>query len=703
MEELCKAIPGTRTAALLWLTDSEWDLLVLDRYASGVTNQKVPGQLANLFVPKGGDWPSVLAKCAPVRSWAQQHGFATGHAVVPVAAPDPIGYVQLWSDVELGAADLRKFDPLCEAFAAFLKQGRISRRLHALADIQEGGQGATSVRDWLTTAAKVALRNTSGSVCLVFREMTGGGFRADAIATVKESEVKESEIVLLDPAAAELEAMGVSVIKRVAQIGEARRVPRLSVSAMRKRAFDAEEHDEKLGAKVATEILHEDILSVLIAPVMFENHALAVIVLLNKRSASHLSAVFSETDKIMLQSVCQYLSGLLPSTVMNEAVRAIGELVSPRMLKLEDERRKLFEVIEKAIPGVTGAALIREQPRSKTPKLELLGGILSTSDHHLMLSRTDEHVKVPGATSKSGVEHFLYTTRIESEALDSRCHLTIESTRDFLISFERGVLAFFTKELLHPLLLEQNLDSLMELRHALRSGLTGVVGYVNEAMGCYELYRDLHYAPSLLSVARFRKALERARFASEKTNQLLEESRLTLGLISSASLRVGAFTLSKVIKRVLDVLRPFAKERRIELMFNNAMPDDLDRVTIDRLLTEMMIFNLVDNAIKYSHRDRNVLVHLSPSRGDWVIQVTDYGVAVRTEDSVAIFEPFVRRPTGHRSDSRPGTGLGLPVAKRIAEAHGGKITVKSRFAGDDVSETTFSIRIPRVLPRESRE
>jgi signal transduction histidine kinase len=696
MRELCLLVPGSRVAVLLWLVDIDWRLLVLNRYASNVTDEVTPKELENLLlerspdVPAGEPWVTIIEQCPEIRQWARRHGFDNGQVVLPVAldAGVSIAYAQLLSAEQLDQEQVERLRPICEGLAAFLVLSREQRELVALKDIQTLRQPELSIRQRLTHAAEVVRRNISAKACLVFRELPKGGFRADAI-------------VPGDPDRLELKAERISVIKRVAQIGHARRVPKFYDTAMRTRAFDSDAHDVKLGQKVEDEILNEPIRSVLIAPVMIERHPIAVMVLLNKRSDSHLGAIFSETDKTVLEIVCSYLSGTLPSIVMNEAMRAIGEIVSPRALSDPVEKRRLFEIIERAIPGVRGAALVRQHRGDIEPQLDALGEPISTTDARLVFASLDEHVKIAQFPDD---DRYLYTTPIKSDVLDRTCYLTVEMTRDFLLDFEKRILTFFKKELLHLLLLEQNLDSLTgnftELRHALRTGLTGVVGYVHEAIGCYEIYKSLGYAPSALNQARFRKSLERARFAAQTTTNLLEESRILLGQINRTTLRVGSYSLVRLVRRVLDNLRPYAGERRIELVFDNSIPANNDLASIDRQLVEMAIFNVVDNAIKYSHREESVRVRLGRSRTrDWVIEVADHGTLINPEDREIIFEPFVRRSTGETGRARPGTGLGLPVAKRIVTAHGGSIDFKSiPIDGANAAVTTFVVRFPRVLP-----
>jgi signal transduction histidine kinase len=700
---LLQFIPGDRTAVLLWLLDTQWQLLVLSRYSSNVTTEPVPSALKYLTVASPSESSeSKLTACPEVRSWAQMHRFADGCAVLPVALALPapaIGYVQLLSNVPIGAADLTEMEPICEALASFIERGRQRRRLTALENIQSRQTGNVSLSDRLDTAAQVVLANTSAKGCLIFREVPDGGFRADAIVCLTD----QCEVTTLDAKELKLQAQGVSVIRKVAELGNARRVPVFYNDEMRAQAFGDAEHDEQLGRRVERKVLSgEEIRSVLIAPVVFEKHPLAVVVLLNKRADSHLGAVFSETDEFVLVAVCEYLSGVLPSIVMNEAMRAIGEIVTPTALSNEQQKAAVYNVMKTSIPGVVGAVLIRRHRTDIGPTVEVIGGNIEGDFQTLPLR---EVTRVSRGPTRMG-ERFAYATEIAWDVLDIPTYLGIEMTRDFLCGYEVHILNFFARELLHALLLEQNLLSLTghfaELRHALRTGLTGVVGYVEEALGCYELYKGLNYAPSVLSQARFRKALERANLSAKTTHFLLEDSRLLLGQFNRANLRVGSQSVSRLVRKVLVTLRHYANERRVRVVFQNAMPEDLDVASFDSQLIEMAMFNIVENAIKYSHREQNVIVMVAPKRSDWVVDVTNRGTYIRPEDVEAIFEPFVRRSTGRQGDSRPGTGLGLAVTKRIVEAHGGGVDVRSVKASDEQADTRFSIRVPRVLPRGTR-
>jgi signal transduction histidine kinase len=85
--------------------------------------------------------------------------------------------------------------------------------------------------------------------------------------------------------------------------------------------------------------------------------------------------------------------------------------------------------------------------------------------------------------------------------------------------------------------------------------------------------------------------------------------------------------------------------------------------------------NLIDNAVKYSPPGDEVQVEAVASNGRVVIEVRDRGPGISPEHQGVIFEKFGRVNVGEKS--KPGTGLGLFIARSIAEAHGGSLEVRS--------------------------
>lgn len=354
----------------------------------------------------------------------------------------------------------------------------------------------------------------------------------------------------------------------------------------------------------------------------------------------------------------------------------------------------VYEVLRNIVSRMTGAALIRKHPRQPAPEITMLGGSLSTTDTEQLLSSPNKVVRTTRHRPAA------YYITLPLPILTYPCWLTVELTRSQLTDYERQFLAFTCKELSHIIVSEQGREEVVErfaeLRHAIRSGLTGVVGHVHEALGCFELYRELDYAPSVLSQARFRKALERANFAAAKTQSLLEESRFLLGNISPDTLRLGRYRIDSVVKAAIDSIQPYAAERHLEICVNNHLSSRADWASFDKPLIEMMLFNLLDNAVKYSYRGNPININLDRTKDSWRFRVTDVGVAIAPEDSEVIFEPFTRRLPEGISARHPGTGLGLAVSRAIARAHHGEIVLQSVSAGQDSAITAFTVTIPLV-------
>jgi signal transduction histidine kinase len=97
--------------------------------------------------------------------------------------------------------------------------------------------------------------------------------------------------------------------------------------------------------------------------------------------------------------------------------------------------------------------------------------------------------------------------------------------------------------------------------------------------------------------------------------------------------------------------------------------------------------NLIENAVKYSPAGAPVRVHAMPANGEVVVSVQDRGPGIATEDQQLIFEKFGRASSG---GAKPGSGLGLFIARSIADAHGGKLEV-SEAPGRGA---TFFLKLP---------
>jgi len=103
------------------------------------------------------------------------------------------------------------------------------------------------------------------------------------------------------------------------------------------------------------------------------------------------------------------------------------------------------------------------------------------------------------------------------------------------------------------------------------------------------------------------------------------------------------------------------------------------------------MLNLINNAVKYSHRNKSVRIRLWAQGDEVCFRVADQGVGIPESEQSRIFEKFYRVHMGNEPDTG-GAGLGLTVVKHIVEAHRGEIRVESKIG----EGSSFTIILPRL-------
>ena len=139
--------------------------------------------------------------------------------------------------------------------------------------------------------------------------------------------------------------------------------------------------------------------------------------------------------------------------------------------------------------------------------------------------------------------------------------------------------------------------------------------------------------------------------------------------------------LEPVLEQVVDELRTASPRRMIETSFEIAEPVNCDRTRIGQLAS-----NLIGNALTHGAPDQPVRVGAKTEGGEFRLWVSNAGEPIPSAAMKKLFEPFFR---GEVRGGRQGLGLGLHIAAKIAEAHGGRIEVAST-----PDETRFVFTMP---------
>ena len=156
----------------------------------------------------------------------------------------------------------------------------------------------------------------------------------------------------------------------------------------------------------------------------------------------------------------------------------------------------------------------------------------------------------------------------------------------------------------------------------------------------------------------------------------------------SEKLQMEPIALDELMFDTLGRLNPGADRAGITV---EPSCDELCFVSGDPVKLQQVIYNLVDNAIKYTPRGGNVWVNLFTSSGRAVLEVKDNGIGIPKESLPHLFERFYRVDKA-RSRSTGGTGLGLSIVQSIVHLHGGDIEVES----EENVGTTFRVYLPLV-------
>ena len=217
--------------------------------------------------------------------------------------------------------------------------------------------------------------------------------------------------------------------------------------------------------------------------------------------------------------------------------------------------------------------------------------------------------------------------------------------------------------------------------HQLRTPLTAIRGFA-------ELIRDGSYGPV---PAKFFEPLGHIETSVQNMamsiNDFLNVSRIESGTMQY---EMGVFSLKELAKTITDELRQYAEKRNIALVFESA-PDDELMVYADEGKARQILQNLIDNSIKYTPEGKVVLTASAVSaQHKAVISITDTGIGMSQKTLSIIFDKFVRA-TNANTANMYGTGLGLYIAKEMAEAMKGHVTAASWGEGHG---STFTIELP---------
>ncbi len=220
--------------------------------------------------------------------------------------------------------------------------------------------------------------------------------------------------------------------------------------------------------------------------------------------------------------------------------------------------------------------------------------------------------------------------------------------------------------------------------HQLRSPLTSIAGYAS-------LLREGNYGTI---PQRMLEPLERmeqsARFMAEAIEDFLNVSRIESGNMKYS---LSDFNLRETVEYIADDIRPEALRKGLVLIFRTNMTSK-GVIHADTGKIQQILHNLISNALKYTPKGTiNVVVRDDKTQKRIYVDIVDTGIGMDSETLHSIFQKFERGKSANTVNVK-GTGLGLYVALKMAEAMGGTITAHSEGEGKG---SRFTIELPLIM------
>ncbi len=248
-----------------------------------------------------------------------------------------------------------------------------------------------------------------------------------------------------------------------------------------------------------------------------------------------------------------------------------------------------------------------------------------------------------------------------------------------------------TKEL-NDLLEQQNLyqeqilkssafksDFMASMSHELRTPLNSIIGFSDVLLEKY--YGDLNDKQDIY-VHNVRSSADHL---LDLINDILDISKIEAGKLK---LELENVNFSDIANRVEATLKPLYMEKNLKFEVVEVGKEKI--IIVDRKRFMEIIYNLLSNAIKYT-KEGGVKLEILETKDDWVINISDTGIGIASEDFDIVFKEF-KRVNSEYTNSIEGTGLGLPLTKKLIELHGGILSFTSELG----KGSTFTFTLPKL-------
>jgi signal transduction histidine kinase len=226
-------------------------------------------------------------------------------------------------------------------------------------------------------------------------------------------------------------------------------------------------------------------------------------------------------------------------------------------------------------------------------------------------------------------------------------------------------------------------EFLANMSHELRTPLNAIIGFSDVLLtGSYGTLnqKQQDYLQDVLTSGQHLLSL---------INDILDLSKVEAGRME---LEIGTFSLRQALQSGVTIVRERASLHGI--MLSLTCDEGLETIEGDARKIRQVIFNLLSNAVKFTPDGGNIEVRARALDGEARVSVRDTGLGIAPEEQVRLFEEFHQTASARGQE---GTGLGLSLAKKFVELHGGRIWVESALGKGSTFTFTLPTRVPRPV------
>ena len=216
-------------------------------------------------------------------------------------------------------------------------------------------------------------------------------------------------------------------------------------------------------------------------------------------------------------------------------------------------------------------------------------------------------------------------------------------------------------------LLENHHTSVSTISHEIRNPLT----LISSSLQVMEIQN-----PQLKEIPHWKQTMSDVNFMIELLQELSSFNHVNV-------LHYTAFSMEKLLKNISISFAISLNSLNSNIEFTSSIPSNLGNFIGDKIKIEQALINLLKNAQEAVTTVGRIHLNAQREHNNFIITLHDTGCGIPKDKLDSVFEPFV-------TFKKNGTGLGLPISRQIAEAHGGTLTVTS----SQTTGTTFTLKLP---------